>query len=409
MGTPGVDIDSLHLAIQFQREDLEELVNKQKGKEREDQVPDTNVAIDACRSELAVLESHLFDLRMCNSIAKAVRLDGKLISETIAADDQVAADRQFAQGLKANGGTPAAIPISDKPALDDEFISKLEALYLGCPDREFLEQPESSAWAASRAPPKASKCISCQDEYSLTDVARCPCSHEYCRGCLALLFEASMKDETLFPPRCCTQPIPIDINRIFLPPELVGEFNAKKVELETIDRTYCHDATCSTFVPLQFIKGNVAHCVRCSKKTCSICKGASHQGECPQDPAFQEILRVATENGWQRCQPCGRIVELDQGCNHMTCPCGHHFCYDCGMKWKQFQCAQWEENRLYARAARIVDRGPGRGQAARAGGRENAVQAEMRNLVANYECDHNRWTSRRGRHQCEECHHMLPE
>ena len=320
MDLSSLDIASLRVAIECQQGDLEELTSKQKGKHREGEIPDFDLAIAACKSELEALELLLADRIMCTSIARAVHSDGSLIYAGMAAEDQIVRDRQFVQSLNGNQNAPVSEPRKDEPALDDEFISELEALYLGFPDQGLPDQPESSSWAASRVHEKASKCINCREDYTFIDVARCPCSHEYCRECLATLFEMSIKDETLFPPRCCAQPIPIDVNRIFLPPKLVGEFNAKKIEFETDNRTYCHEPSCSTFVPLQFIKENVAHCVRCSKTTCSICKGPSHQGECTQDPAVQEILRVATENGWQRCTNCGRVVELEHGCNHMSKP-----------------------------------------------------------------------------------------
>ena len=28
------------------------------------------------------------------------------------------------------------------------------------------------------------------------------------------------------------------------------------------------------------------------------------------------------------------MIERSQGCNHMTCRCGHQFCYICGKDWK---------------------------------------------------------------------------
>ena len=40
------------------------------------------------------------------------------------------------------------------------------------------------------------------------------------------------------------------------------------------------------------------------------------------------------------------------------CPCGAHFCYICGVQWKTCPCPQWEEPRLYARAAQIIQREP---------------------------------------------------
>ena len=47
------------------------------------------------------------------------------------------------------------------------------------------------------------------------------------------------------------------------------------------------------------------------------------------------VARLARENGWMRCGRCLVYVMLEHGCNHMTCVCGHHFCYACGAPWDQ--------------------------------------------------------------------------
>ncbi|KAH8838740.1 hypothetical protein MCOR27_011149 [Pyricularia oryzae] len=199
------------------------------------------------------------DQIMCRSIADAVTKDGDAIGNL----------------LRENPVPPAA---ESAAQLDDELIEKLKVLYVTDHEQHSDQRPdslpeaESSAWAASR---KAGvrrrlkgKCISCRDTYDFTDVARCPCNHEYCRHCLSTLLEASIVDESLFPPRCCNQSIPLDHNRIFLAPDLIGRFYAKKLELETKNRTYCYDPTCSTWVPLTSINkvGSLATCVRCRKK-----------------------------------------------------------------------------------------------------------------------------------------------
>lgn len=33
------------------------------------------------------------------------------------------------------------------------------------------------------------------------------------------------------------------------------------------------------------------------------------------------------------CPRCNVIVELESGCNHITCRCKHEFCYVCGLDW----------------------------------------------------------------------------
>uniref|UniRef100_A0A8H7K851 RING-type domain-containing protein n=1 Tax=Bionectria ochroleuca TaxID=29856 RepID=A0A8H7K851_BIOOC len=225
---------------------------------------------------------------------------------------------------------------------------------------------------------------------------------------------------------------------------------------------YCHIKTCSAFIPPSSIQGDKAVCNRCNCSTCTRCKGLHHAGACPADPATQEFLRIAKDNGWQSCQSCHRMVELSTGCHHITCVCKHHFCYACGVKWKSCECPQWDEQRLLGRANVIVNRDagaahhplleydlegadlgddtwmdnlppppspsppspsppspspppppptpppleenetdqlPNQVSASRAG----RVLKERANLIQNHECRHEFWNYRRGEHECEVC------
>ncbi|KAG5986859.1 hypothetical protein E4U52_008181, partial [Claviceps spartinae] len=96
------------------------------------------------------------------------------------------------------------------------------------------------------------------------------------------------------------EPIPLDLYKPFLAATLLGTYEAKKLEYGTLDKTYCHVRTCSTFVPPAFVKDDVATCVKCQSKTCTMCKGETHTDDCPADTLTADFLQIATENGWQR-------------------------------------------------------------------------------------------------------------
>lgn len=308
----------------MQSEELGKLKKRMKGKRREGDTDDLEAAIQLYEAELASYTSLTSDRSMCESIARAVKQDAELISNLVVEEDQAVADRELACNLSGQKKTKP-MTIARRPSTmsipDERLLARLEALYITSEEHP----AESSARAATRRGPSTSRserpmieCISCGEKRHDFDVFRCPCAHDYCRECLEILFTASLSDESLFPPRCCNQPLPHDSCRIYLPAELIGKFLAKKVELETPNRTYCHEPKCSVFVPTHFISGDVATCPRCRTKTCVICKGATHTGDCPQDTAAQELLRLAAENGWQRCYSCHRVVELEHGCNHMS-------------------------------------------------------------------------------------------
>jgi len=161
-------------------------------------------------------------------------------------------------------------------------------------------------------------CVSCLNTFAVEDLIQALCSHKYCRLCIEELFQLSLTDDTLFPHRCCKKLLFGEITRTFLTEDTILQYEAKKVEVDTIDRTYCSDPTCSTFIPKDIIKFEEAVCPICSKATCAMCKAPKHDGDCPLDADLRDVLDLAETNGWRRCGGCGRMIELRTGCFHIT-------------------------------------------------------------------------------------------
>ena len=304
----------------------------------------------------------------------------------------------------------------------DPFIESMWAMDLQEPE----QRAEPSRVTASRKPAESRECVACGDSFPPSELFRSPCSHESCRECIVYLLQASFHDESLFPPRCCGQYIPIKTGQWFSR-ELVDQFNEKKLEYDTPDRTYCSVPTCSTFIPPAFITNEVATCPKCKWNTCRHCKAGYHAGVCKEDASAQLLLKLAAENGWQSCNACRRLVELNFGCYHISksrfpllesfpisneseaCLCGAQFCYLCGVPWKNCNCPQWEEDRLIQRANVIVDRNYfmdyGYFDEIQ---RQVYVAQERMNLIQAHGCTHQWWRGRPGPRQCERCNQVLP-
>ena len=165
-------------------------------------------------------------------------------------------------------------------------------------------------------------CVTCHDYFPVQILMIAPCGDNYCGACTHELFDASMKDESLFPPRCCGRELVLDSAKALFPHQFTADFlehfQVKSIEFNTTDRTYCHGASCSQFITPDHIRGDIATCGNCQLETCTFCKGRSHEGDCPEDPAFASLMTVARIEGYQRCYQCRRLVELVLGCNHIT-------------------------------------------------------------------------------------------
>ena len=48
----------------------------------------------------------------------------------------------------------------------------------------------------------------------------------------------------------------------------------------------------------------------------------------------QSLIELIKSMGWSFCGQCKMAIELEGGCNHMTCRhCQFQFCYMCGKEW----------------------------------------------------------------------------
>ncbi|KAK3954341.1 hypothetical protein QBC32DRAFT_90497 [Pseudoneurospora amorphoporcata] len=186
-------------------------------------------------------------------------------------------------------------------------------------------------------------CICCREEFVQENhlLQTLPCGHTYCQSCLAVMINQSTTDESKMPPRCCTQPIPSSIIKTILTREEQQSFLKAVLQYSTPweSRIFCPNPACGEFIPPR-AKLDPKHpfetmCKTCKMRVCLTCKRGAHRlgQDCPEDIEVETVLKMGEKSGWRRCYKCRNLVELTQGCTHMTCRCKAQFCYICGAVW----------------------------------------------------------------------------
>ncbi|KAK2766524.1 ibr finger domain protein [Colletotrichum kahawae] len=400
----GMDEATLQLVVQMQQEDIREMQDRRKGKAKETDRSDADVAFDTYRAELVSVQTFAADRAMSRRIARQEGTYPAPTEQQAVPDTSNPVTSQPAESSCAEEVVTAEIVTEDIITADDVHTACDNDVH---DNDSIVDMPESSSWGASRESTRC--CISCNG--GPNDLYLVLCGHLYCATCLQKLFQLSLVDESLFPPRCCRQPIPPDQVQHVIPKQLMQEFIAKEIEFSTVNRTYCHQPQCSAFIPPTSIEGDIATCPACQTKTCVLCKSMDHDQDdvCKGDSATREVLKLAAEKKWSRCNKCRAIVELNMGCYHMTCRCGGQFCYLCEAPWKTCACRQWDEPRLFAAAEHRVNRAQNtRNMTAQQ--RATAIAQARHNVVRNHACEHNgRWTKLDGAYTCEGCSDRLSE
>lgn len=412
------------LAFKLFLDDVVDIAGKQKGKAKEGHLTDTEYSLALWEEELLAAKRNSEDRRMAHSMSNAIASDQNAIAMLRTSERIAESDRVMALSLGGTTPPPVSVDRNEREmsvgnvtndhvvdTVSEVMSSLMGGLALASEDAR-SKRGEMSTSAPH--PPTSPQCVSCLDWVPVSQIFVSPCGHVYCNGCVKQLFLNATKDEDLYPPRCCGNVIPAGIALRLLSYKELAAFSAKGVECTTVNRIYCADFTCSTFIPPWLINGEAANCPTCGKTTHTPCKSLEHPNQdCPSDQQLQQVLSLGESEGWRRCFNCRTMVELGQGCNHMTCRCGKHFCYVCGLEWKTCHCELWHENRLYGIANRVVEDEvhPDAEAAERHEAFARAVDGLLNHEVVG--CQHGRRSQwkylQRSEMQCEVCSHHLPQ
>ncbi|KAF7760178.1 hypothetical protein Agabi119p4_10854 [Agaricus bisporus var. burnettii] len=171
------------------------------------------------------------------------------------------------------------------------------------------------------------------------------CQHIYCSSCLRH-YILSTFDNHSFPLKCtgndatCNQPLSLPLIQRFLPHQrfetLLEAAFRSYIDKNPETFKYCNTPGCSQ-VYRATTSPQVLQCPSCFAEVCTACYNEGHTGmTCAErrvhkDAGEQEQLlrQWATKRGVKRCPSCQAWVEKTEGCNHMSCKCGAHFCWIC--------------------------------------------------------------------------------
>lgn len=171
------------------------------------------------------------------------------------------------------------------------------------------------------------------------------CRHTFCRDCMQHYFEEAISTKSL-PIKCpmpdCRKEVTVADLEFILSPEMVKKYDdfSLHYELERNPDVYscCPTPNCGYF--FTFETGDAEfHCPKCNKHYCLRCKCDWHD-----KITCEKYQEWAKENGkaddlfeqfvqgqkLKRCPRCNSWVEKTSGCPHMTCRCGHKWCFSCG-------------------------------------------------------------------------------
>ncbi|XP_076938014.1 E3 ubiquitin-protein ligase RSL1-like [Bidens hawaiensis] len=172
------------------------------------------------------------------------------------------------------------------------------------------------------------------------------CTHDFCTDCIRAYIAAKIKENITAvkcPDPTCDRVIgPQDCGTI-VPKEVLERWEDILCEslIMSSEKFYCPFKDCSAMmVDDGGVVVTVSECPSCNRLFCAQCKVVWHCGmSCEEFELWKKgelggddnmLINLAKDKKWMRCSNCKFFVERVDGCLHMSCRCGHEFCYGCG-------------------------------------------------------------------------------
>ena len=305
------------LVLRVLLEELEELERTQDGKETN--IADLLVALSSTKDRILALRTSLGDEKMALSMSSAILTDQSLLADMQDEKEVDGTDR----GESAKRRKPNAPDTTKKAPKYDEndFVSTVmsDLMKRAAEDNKEENGEETLQPAASQTVDASSKCSCCLEVCDKTLLIG-SCNHQFCHDCTKEMFLGAVKDEEMYPPRCCGNVVLPAVALRVLDYEELRSFSKKAMEWIAKDRLYCAEPKCSQFIPPSAIVNEIGTCPACRRQTHFTCRAFVHPNvDCPKDHGLQQVLKLAEARNWKRCSQCRAMVELYHGCNHITC------------------------------------------------------------------------------------------
>nr|KYP31240.1 putative E3 ubiquitin-protein ligase ARI10 [Cajanus cajan] len=175
------------------------------------------------------------------------------------------------------------------------------------------------------------------------------CSHSFCDDCIGKYVAAKIQ-ENISTVQCpdpkCKGVVEPQYCRSIIPKEVIDRWENALCENFFLgsEKFYCPFKDCSAMLISDAEEiVTVSECPHCNRLFCARCKVSWHSGiECGEFQNLKQyesgredlmVMELAKNKSWRRCSKCKFYVEKADGCSHITCRCGNHFCYACGSSW----------------------------------------------------------------------------
>lgn len=174
------------------------------------------------------------------------------------------------------------------------------------------------------------------------------CLHRYCFSCMKQHVEVRLLNgngmQATCPHQGCTSEINIESCGKFLEPKVfeIMSQRIKEASVPVQEKVYCPFSRCSALMSkselLEYTKASYINaertgarkCMKCNRFFCINCKVSWHYNLTCYDygklnpnlrPDEQMLKSLASRKLWRQCVMCNNMVELAEGCYHITCRC----------------------------------------------------------------------------------------
>ncbi|KAF3127316.1 hypothetical protein TWF703_010012 [Orbilia oligospora] len=246
--TAGYEVnDDLLIALALQLEELDIEVDNRKGKEKAGKMADRHAALQDYKDILLSMSQFHADQRMAKSIADAVLQDSATIAEFQALEAIAVRDREQALRMaNTMDATPQTAPRSTAAATS----SRSRALVMRGGDDYTSNYDLESMTGSTEYGDQTTLYSEYDDDDELESNA----------GTTSTYRRPAMKDESLYPLKCCKVEIPGNVIARILSAAEYEKYQEAAVEYSSSDRMYCPNKKCLQFIPPESINkaGNFA-------------------------------------------------------------------------------------------------------------------------------------------------------